>query len=282
MKELQRSRKVDKNQLKTVVRPAVDFLRYSMNEEWFGLSLFKKQNVTKPKEKNAAVLVCAGSGRRMNSQKNKLLIDILGRPLVSYTLEAFEACEAVDEIIIVSREEDLLDMKDIVDCFKISKAAKIVCGGNTRQESVYAGLCEPHEDTRLVAIHDGARPFVLPGQIAQAFDAAAECGGAVLAVPVKDSLKTVSDNGMLTSSVDRSCVYAVQTPQCFSLKAIKQAYEQAKNDALEATDDTAVAMHAGIPVKVVMGSYDNIKITTREDCLLAERILEERSGIVCE
>lgn len=223
-----------------------------------------------------AVIVAAGSGKRMKSEENKQFMKLLGRPLISYTLESFEECDAVDEIVIVAREEDIVDMKDVVEAFHIEKANKIIVGGAQRHDSVYNGLLEAAHNTSVVVIHDGARPFVLPVEIKETIRECEKTGAAALAVPLKDTIKKADKNGFVEQTLDRETIWAVQTPQTFSYDVIKAAYEMALQDKDFGTDDCYVVEKMGRQVKLIEGSYENIKVTTPDDIILAESILESR------
>lgn len=235
-----------------------------------------------PEVSCCAIIVAAGNGERMKTNQNKQFVEIAGRPLVSYTLEAFEACSEVDEIIIVTKESDILLMKDIVDAFEITKAKKIITGGKTRQASVGLGLLEVPSSALIVAIHDGARPFVSPTHIENVINAAKETGGAALAVKMKDTIKLSDNQSFIIKTLDRRLIWSIQTPQCFKLDVILKAYDYAKENKLEFTDDTALLEEIGEKVLLVEGDYDNIKITTPEDIFVAERILAARGELICE
>ena len=223
----------------------------------------KQQHVT-------AVLVAAGSGTRMHMAGSKQLAEICGRPVIAHTLEAFQAAELVDDIVLVARQSDILLLSDIARAFDITKVTDIVSGGATRCESVRRGLEAAAGE--VVAIHDGARPCVLPEHIDAAVRCALEHGAAALGCRVADTLKAADENGVITGTVDRRGLWQVQTPQVFAKELIVRAYES--GDAAAATDDCMLAEQAGIPVRLVEGAATNIKITVQADLALAEAILE--------
>ncbi len=194
-------------------------------------------------------------------------------PILAHTLNAFEACSFIDKIILVTRECDILDCKAVCDDYGITKIKTIVTGGSTRQESVRNGLAALPEHTVLAAIHDAARCLVSPDEIASAVVAAHEFGAAALGTPCKDSLKAVDADGNVVSSVARERVWQAQTPQVFYAKDIISAHQYAQNSGFDATDDCAVAENYGLKIKIVPGSYANIKITTPEDLLFAQGYL---------
>ncbi len=232
--------------------------------------MFKKKNAF---PKAAAVIVAAGSGTRMNAATNKQFILIDDVPVLAHTLTRFQLAESIDEIIIVTRQEDILTVSDIVREFDITKAKTIIPGGKERQDSVRCGLDAVTSHT-LVAIHDGARPFVSVEKINESVTVAAECGAASPGVPLKDTVKVVDEKGMILSTPDRSKLRLIQTPQVFKTELIKQAYHIAEKDGFKGTDDCSVAEYAQIPIQMIDGEYTNIKITTPEDLPLAEAILE--------
>lgn len=241
------------------------------------MNLFK-QNKTQDLDDISctAIIVAAGNGERMNSSLSKQFIHIFDRPIISYTIEMFQNCEMVCDIIIVTKEADILEMNSIVKAFDFTKVSKIVSGGDSRQQSVYKGLLEVDNDTSLVAVHDGARPFVLIDDIKGTLRKAKEFGAAATAVKLKDTIKETDGDQFVTNTPDRSKLWAIGTPQCFEYDLIMRAYENANMHNVNATDDCALAEKIGVKVKLVEGSYENIKITTPEDIIFAKAILESR------
>lgn len=226
-----------------------------------------------------AVVVAAGSGTRMQLEKkkgvasdNKVFLEVGGMPVLAHTLLAFEACRAIDQIVVVTRECDIPLCKKLADEFGITKLKSIVCGGQTRQASVKNGLLELGDTCELAAIHDGARCLVQPEEIAAVVEAAEQSGAASLGVACVDSLKRVDAAGNILDGIDRAGVYQVQTPQVFVTGRILAAHTKAEQDGFAATDDCAVAQYAGISVQMVEGSKHNIKLTTPEDLALAEAL----------
>lgn len=223
---------------------------------------------------NVAVILGAGSGTRMKSEKNKMLLDICGKTVIERSVENFLNLSDVDEIIVTVREQDVDEFSKLLTDERIS----FVIGGNTRQQSVKNAI-ETIDDAELVIIHDGARPLVLEEDIDSAIKAAYEFGSAALAVPVKDTVKVVDKNGFVISTPDRSTLFAVQTPQIFKFDLYKSALEKATADGREFTDDCQLLEYAEQKVKMVVGSYENIKITTPEDIAVAEGILSKRAEV---
>lgn len=223
-----------------------------------------------------AIIVAAGSGQRMNASVNKQFLEINDKPVLAYTLEAFEQCQEVDEIIIVAKEDEILMVGDLVCEYEIGKVKNIVKGGDTRQQSVYNGLMAAGGYTH-VAVHDGARPFILPATIKKTIMAAFAFGSAAVGVPVNDTIKECDSKGIITKTVDRSQLWAVQTPQVFLRELLIGGHEYIKNNNIAVTDDCMVIEALGGGVKMVRGEYTNIKITTPSDLAYGEAIvLEER------
>lgn len=218
-----------------------------------------------------AVIVAAGSSRRMGGE-NKLLLPLDDAPVLAHTLSAFEKCAAIRDIVLVCREQDILPYSDLARAFGISKLRTVTRGGDSRTASVLAGITAAPEDTGLVAVHDGARPLVSEAVITEAVYAAAECGAAAPVVPVKDSIKRIQ-NGNIAADVPRDTLAAVQTPQVFDRALLTRALETAARENRTFTDDCAAVEAMGQAVRATHGSYENIKITTPEDILVAEAFL---------
>lgn len=220
-----------------------------------------------------AVIVAAGSSRRMGGE-NKLLLPLDDAPVLAHTLSAFEKCAAIRDIVLVCREQDILPYSDLARAFGISKLRTVTRGGDSRTASVLAGITAAPEDTGLVAVHDGARPLVSEAVITEAVYAAAEYGAAAPVVPVKDSIKRIQD-GNIAADVPRDTLAAVQTPQVFDRALLTRALETAARDNRSFTDDCAAVEATGQAVRATHGSYENIKITTPEDILVAEAFLHK-------
>jgi len=225
----------------------------------------------------SAVIVAAGKGSRMKMDINKQYVEIGGVPVLARTIQVFEDCSMVDEIVVVVNEQDIFYCKEhIVDEFGFTKIKKLVSGGATRQNSVYNGILEVSERCDIVLIHDGARPFILEESIIESIYAAQEYGASCVAVPVKDTIKIADSEGFVERTLDRSLLWSIQTPQTFRLELIMQAHKKAAESGFIGTDDAVLVERLGHRLKLVMGSYDNIKITTREDLALAEAIISSR------
>lgn len=225
---------------------------------------------------NSAVIAAGGSGTRMGGNVPKQFVRIGGIPIIVRTLLKFETCSDIDEIIVVIRDCDIETVKILLDEYKITKRTRIVKGGATRQASVLNGINAA--SGRFVFIHDAARPFVTPEQISEVVSETHRFGAATLGVPIKDTLKTVKKDGMISETVDRENKYSIQTPQGFEIEMIRAAHREAERKGVSVTDDCALAELSGASVKVVEGSSLNIKLTTPEDIILAEGILNSEKG----
>ena len=203
-----------------------------------------------------------------------LFLPLAGIPVLVRTLLQFQACDSIDEIIVVTREDKLAEVADYCKRYGITKATKILQGGKERVESSAAGVFEADRHSAYIAISDGARPFVTPALITATVDAAKKYGAAAPAVPVKDTIK-VAENGIVIDTPDRSKLFAIQTPQVFSADLIKGALTKAIRDKTPVTDDCSAVEAMGYPVHLVDGSYHNIKITTQEDMIVSQAYLAE-------
>ncbi len=224
--------------------------------------------------KVAAVITAAGKGTRMHSKINKQYLELGGIPVLARTIAAFQQCSEVDEIIVVINEEDINFCKNnIIERFQFSKVKCLVSGGVQRQDSVYKGLCAIGDNCGIVLIHDGARPFVEVENISESINAARKFGACGIGVRVKDTIKISGPDGFVASTPDRSFLWSIQTPQCFDYGLIMRAHETAVQNNYTGTDDMVLVEKLGIPVKILEGSYNNIKITTPEDLIIGESIL---------
>ena len=227
--------------------------------------------------KNSVIIAASGTGKRMKSAVAKQYLELKGRTVLSYTVEVFEKSESINEIVIVCGENDIAFVKkEIVEKYDLGKVKAVVAGGKERQDSVYNGLKAVSPDCDIVLIHDGVRPFVENKHIKPLINAAYEYGGCVLGVRVKDTVKVCDENGIVTDTPSRDALWAAQTPQCFKYDVIMKAYEKAFEDNYYGTDDSMLAERTGVKIKMVEGSYNNIKLTTPEDIDLGEKILEKR------
>ncbi|MBR4808141.1 MAG: 2-C-methyl-D-erythritol 4-phosphate cytidylyltransferase [Lachnospiraceae bacterium] len=227
--------------------------------------------------KSVCIIVAAGTGSRMKSDRPKQFLEMEGHPLLYYTVKAWQE-SFISEIILVT-SGGYLDFvkKDIVEKYGFNKVTKVITGGETRFDSVYQGLLAC-EDADYVYIHDGARPCVDAGVIERAREGAEEYGACVSAVPVKDTIKVVDKEGFAIDTPERSSLWAMQTPQAFKYDIVRKAYDAlADKDRTGITDDAMVVEKSGAcKVKMVMGSYDNVKVTTPVDLRVVENIIKKR------
>lgn len=220
--------------------------------------------------RTSAIIPAAGRGKRFGKETNKVFALAAGKPLLAHTLEAFEKCGLIDEIILVVGEHEIAEAESIAEAYKISKIKAVVAGGGHRQDSVKNGLQAVDTSTDIVAIHDGARPLVSREVIEKAIAAARETGASVVAAPVVDTIKSAGTDGIVAATLDRSRLWAIQTPQTFDRTLLLRAYEQAGVDGYYGTDDASLVERLGHPVKIVHGAYDNIKVTTQLDLEFVE------------
>ena len=229
--------------------------------------------------KTIALIPSAGSGSRMGTKAKKPYLSLLDKPILAHTLLSFEQCPHINEVVLIVAEDEIDYCKtSIVEPFKIRKVNKIIAGGPKRQDSVWEGLKTLNDDCELVMIHDGVRPFVSQEILKKSVHETANSGATVVAVPVKDTIKIVSMKAEVLETIDRSRIWAVQTPQTFTRDVLKRAYEKAYNDRFYGTDDASLVERLGVKVKIIPGSYDNIKITTPGDLALGEAILRRRAS----
>ena len=222
---------------------------------------------------NTAVIVAAGSSQRMG--QDKLTLTIGGMSVIERTLRAFESCESIHEIIIVTREDRLQEMADLGAKCGITKLRQVVVGGSTRAGSSLAGVTAASRRSTLIGIHDAARPLVTPDGIAAVYQAAKDHQAAAPVLPLKDTVKELKD-GKLVSTPPRENLAAVQTPQVFQADLIRAALSEAVQNQLPITDDCSAVEAMGIPIEPVDGWEENIKITTPLDVVIAEEILRRR------
>ncbi|MBQ8160765.1 MAG: 2-C-methyl-D-erythritol 4-phosphate cytidylyltransferase [Clostridia bacterium] len=219
------------------------------------------------------IVLCGGSGSRMGLQTNKVLLELHGKSVLLRSLEALSPF--VDGLILVIRKEDETAVRESLSGTPFS-GIQTVCGGNTRQASVAAGLAALPENAAYVLIHDGARCLVDSLTIQHVKDAVTETGSGIASVPVKDTIKRTEKDGQILETLDRTSLRAMQTPQGFRRELIVKAHEYAREHQIDGTDDASLLEAMGLPVTWTEGSYRNIKITTPEDLLMAEMILHER------
>jgi 2-C-methyl-D-erythritol 4-phosphate cytidylyltransferase len=212
----------------------------------------------------------------MGADRNKLLLQVRSKPLIAWTLLAAEAASSISWIGIVSQPPDWDDFKSIIADLRLKKTIELISGGSTRQESVYNGLQALPSHAERVLIHDGARCLATPNLLNACSEAIIDCFGLIAAVPVKDTIKVVNDNGVIKNTPDRQQLWAAQTPQGFDVKLLKQCHDEGIRQGWEVTDDAALFEKCGIEVRIVPGEETNLKITTHQDLAMAEFILSSR------
>ncbi len=221
-----------------------------------------------------AIILSAGKGKRMNSDISKQYLPVNGKPVLFYTLQAFEESQ-VDDIVIVASKEDITYIREkILEPYDMKKVKDIVCGGKERYDSVMAGLAVLENEDKVL-IHDGARPFIKVRHINHVIEQLQDGLACAVGMPVKDTIKIVDENGYVSSTPDRRTVWQIQTPQAFEVGLIKKAYKLMKENHDDTITDDAMAVekYTDAKVKLIQADYDNIKITTPEDLKYMEYIL---------
>ncbi|MGI6451098.1 MAG: 2-C-methyl-D-erythritol 4-phosphate cytidylyltransferase [Desulfitobacteriia bacterium] len=223
-----------------------------------------------------AVIPAAGQGKRMGGQGNKLLLELAGAPILLYTLRTFQACPLIEKIVIPTAARDIPVIEKLVADQGLNKVSAVITGGQERQESVARALQALDPALRRVVVHDGARPLLTVEELNSFLEKTADLRAAVPAVPVKDTIKIINDRGWVVETPLRSSLRAIQTPQVFNRDLLEKVHKLAKEEGYQGTDDASLMEWQGYKVKTTEGSYENIKITTPEDLLLAEAILCRR------
>lgn len=223
------------------------------------------------------LIPAAGSGRRMGSSRNKLLLPLLEQPILAWTLMAARAYNRIRWIGLIGQPEDFPEFKEIVTNLGMTKTVHFIQGGASRQESVYRGLRSLPAVAERVLIHDGARCLVTPELLERCGETLQQCSGLIAAVPVKDTIKVVDPaSHLILNTPDRQQLWAAQTPQGFAVEPLLQCHNQAVQQGWEVTDDAALFERCGLSVQVVAGEETNLKVTTTVDLAIAEFILRQR------
>jgi len=213
----------------------------------------------------SVIIPAAGAGERMGAAVSKQFLLLLGKPIIIHTLERFQMCGAVNEIIIAVQPSSRQQVESLIGEFHLSKATKIVEGGKRRQDSVSNALSHLNPQAEVVIVHDAVRPFIRQKAILDSIDKAISCSAAVVAVRVKDTIKVGTDEGRFGRTLDRSVLWLAQTPQTFRRQVLIDAYEKASRERIDATDDASLVELLNIRPAIVEGSFENIKITTPDD-----------------
>ena len=241
------------------------------------MGLVRTMGLFRRKKKEAgpqcsAVIVAAGASTRMGF--DKLLAEVRDMPVIVRTIDVFQQAPSIAEIVVVTKEDLVPEAARLCQQFQLTKVVKVIRGGENRTQSARLGTLEADRNVPLIAIHDGARPFVTVQMIEDVVAQAAKSGAAAPAIPVKDTIK-LADDGVVEQTLERSRLYAVQTPQVFDASLIRAALQKALDDGAELTDDCAAVERLGMKVVLTAGDDRNIKITTPVDLLLGEGIVEE-------
>lgn len=224
------------------------------------------------------IIVSAGKGHRFMKGKKKQFYLLADKPILAHTLDKFENCPLIHSILLVVGQEDMdYCLKEIIEKYQYRKISQIVPGGKRRQESVKNGIDFLSKETDIVVIHDGVRPFVTKEMIEESIRSAVKFQAVVMAMPVKETVKMVQRDGTVLKTLDRDSLWQIQTPQTFQVNVIKEAHYRAIEDGFIGTDDASLVERLGVKVRILPGSYTNIKITTPEDLMLAHLILQMQS-----
>lgn len=224
------------------------------------------------------ILLAAGQGKRMQASKNKILLSLMGKPVIAYAIDVFLADPACQHIILVIQKDEEDAMQRLLKKYfkRPSKKISIVIGGDERQDSVYNGLLAVSKKDGFVFVHDGARPFVTRSLLKQLYRSVTEQKAAILGVPVKDTIKKVID-GKVEHTVPRECLWQIQTPQAFVAEELIHVHERAREEQYFGTDDASLMEKYGErTIQIVLGSYENIKLTTPDDMIIGEAIAKQR------
>ena len=223
----------------------------------------------------SAIIVAAGKGIRMNDPTRKQYLDLAGRPILAHSIMVFDTCELIDNIFLVVPKEDIEYCRNnIVPLMKLKNGINLVAGGEQRQNSVYNGLQAIDKKTDTVVVHDGVRPFVQPDELESCILGARKFGACILGIPAGDTIKYVGTSGFIEKTLERDRIWLAQTPQAFKYELIIKAHETAWRDGYIGSDDACLVERLGVSVKIINGSKNNIKITVREDLVIARAMLD--------
>ena len=223
--------------------------------------------------KNVAIITAAGIGKRMNANQPKQYLELAGRPILSHTLEKFERAKSVDAIVLVCDVSSLSLVKSVIlKKYPSPKVKWVVSGGVKRQDSVHAGIKAIPMGTQNICVHDGVRPFITPELIDKSFEEAENHGACIVAIPMKDTIKRVDNEGRIVETVERAGLWRAQTPQTFKYEIIETAMKQAMTEGFYGTDEAMLVERLGHEIYILSGDEKNIKITTPEDLIIAEAI----------
>jgi 2-C-methyl-D-erythritol 4-phosphate cytidylyltransferase len=229
--------------------------------------------------KTVVIIPAAGTGRRMGGEIPKQYLSLAGIPILVHTLSAFQRSPLVDEILLVVPGEDVAEVRrDVVERYDFSRVSLVIAGGRERQDSVRNALVYVRDEHEIILVHDGVRPFVTGALIERAVAGARAFGAVTVGVPVRDTVKAVDAAGRVVKTVLREGLWLTQTPQAFRREVILAAYERAAADGFCGTDDASLVERIGIPVRMIPGDADNIKVTTPEDLERGEKMIRRFAG----
>jgi 2-C-methyl-D-erythritol 4-phosphate cytidylyltransferase/2-C-methyl-D-erythritol 2,4-cyclodiphosphate synthase len=229
--------------------------------------------------RTVAIISAGGAGKRLKAYVAKQYLLLNRVPILVHTLKIFQKLKAIDDIILVLPPDDLVSVRqELIDKYELTKVTSIVAGGKERQDSVRNGLAAIDGKCELILVHDAVRPFVTEKVIRRVAAAAKATGAASLGVKAKDTIKETGKNDIVTVTIPRHNLWLTQTPQAFKLDILKKAYKKAYDEKFYGTDDASLVERMGIKVKMIAGSYDNIKITTPEDLVMAKAFIKSKSG----
>jgi len=228
---------------------------------------------------NFAIIAAAGTSIRMNGI-NKILYKIYGKPVIYWTLRAFESAEEVNTIIVVVKPEELSEINKLIKQWNFTKVKSVIIGGENRQQSIFLGIQKAEQlgfsDKDLCVMHDGARPLIKIDKINKLIQTANKKGATVLAVAAKDTIKQVDEQQRVIRTLDRDCLWLVQTPQAVRFGIVKDVFERSIEENFFSTDEAGLLEHFGYSVRIIEGNYENIKITTPEDLEIVKAFLRKK------
>jgi len=223
----------------------------------------------------SAIIVAAGKGSRMKGPTRKQYLELSGRPVLSYSLIIFDACTLIEEIFLVVPKNDIDACQNkIISSLNLKKKVQLISGGVHRQDSVYNGLLSIGKQSDIVVIHDGVRPFVRPEDLTACIRCAKKVDACILGTPASDTLKRVDKSQRIEKTLDRKNIWLIQTPQAFKYDLIMEAHEAARRDGVIGTDDASLVERLGKDVKIIDGNRYNIKITVKEDLVVAHALID--------
>ncbi|MEK7818519.1 MAG: 2-C-methyl-D-erythritol 4-phosphate cytidylyltransferase [Bacteroidota bacterium] len=225
----------------------------------------------------SVIIPAAGSGTRLGGMITKQFIELKGKPIIVYSIEKFEKSPEVSEIIIVTQRIYFNEIRNLCNRYHLAKVKEIIEGGKTRQDSVRNGLEKVNKKSKFILVHDAVRPFISTNLISDAISTAKKTKASVVAVAAKDTIKLSNEKNIIEKTFPREKLWIIQTPQVFEAKLLNRAYQNAFKKNILATDDASLVEAIGVNPQIVVGEYENIKITTREDLEMAELILNRNS-----